>query len=813
MMLYCSSRKRQRGQVLPIAAAAFLVMCALAGLAIDASRDYLVKRDAQNAADFAVLAASKQMTFSGNLNAPLSANSSPVQAAHDFAANNGFNTIYSNGCDVSTGSTFSATWFDVGGLGCNATSGFANKVTVHSPPIALPGNPIPLACQGAGQYSCVQVVITASIAELFTNILGIPLAFVTVAAAAQATLPTSSINLPPPNALILYQPQNGCNNQQCFDESKPAARALMSCSGGTNNCPTFWARQGTAPKIYGYDGSVLTPAGDYTTVQSNGDMVFQDRTTICDPYNGLTCSQNTAIGGAGFAVPNGQPKIYCTKIGGGGTGVSPPCTTTGQANLNEVDGNETSWSNPFYWTPTVDTSGLKSCGALVLNGNPVYGPCANAQEQYVIEPGFYNYIVINHGTYEFDPGLYDITGVAPVNTQTGGAYLANGIDHSKENATDFDLCTAGLPTSCPTLTAGVWIGHGGGGFSPYQGPVAGSCVGGVAGTGGGGGDATVISGSGVVFRLEDGGFVSTNEVTGISLSGAGVGSLAAVSGAPLLMDMENSSFIHLDANGSGTPPNSISGLIYQTPTASAGGFEYDQSMSTGHGGQGSSLAGQVMAYSFTTFGASGGPMDFSGGYGTGSVPGIGTSGKNETSIISSVALKAGQPGFSVLTVNYTDEWMMDGYDVYVKLNNGSPQFFSQGIWTTTPGPGAPLPPPNNNPSDANPAYPSAGNPGSYAINAGTDWVYTVPGGSGATIEAKGSWAWGHQTDIPNANSGNYTAQLIYNFPTPAGSYVSVTLFALDGDHCGDYAYATYTFRNTGSPGPGQQSVGSVQLVG
>jgi hypothetical protein len=812
-MMYCSSRKRQSGQILPIAAAAFLVMCALAGLAIDASRDYLVKRDAQNAADFAVLAASKQMTFSGNLSSPLSSGSAAVQAAHDFAANNGFNTIYSNGCDASSGAAFSATWFDVNGLGCNATSGFVNKVTLHSPPIALPGNPIPLACQGAGQYSCVQVVITASIAELFTNILGIPIAFVTVAASAQATLPTSTISLPPPNALILYEPQNGCDKKnQCFDETKPAARALLSCSGATNNCPTFWGRPGTAPKIYGYDGSVLTPGGDYTTVQSNGDMVIQDRTTICDPYNGLTCSQNTAIGAAGFAVPAGS-KLYCTKIGGGGTGLAPPCTTAGQPTLNELDSNETPWSNPYYWYPTVDTTGLKSCGSLILNGNPVYGPCANAQEPYVIGPGFYSYIVINHGTYEFDSGLYDVTGVAPVNTASGGAYVANGIDHSKENASDFDLCTAGLPTSCPTLTAGVWIGHGGGAFGAYQGPVAGSCVGGVAGTGGGGGDATVVNGSGVVFRLESGGFVTTNEVTGLSLSGAGVGSLAAVAGAPLLIDEENSSFIHLDANGTGTPPNSLSGLIYQTPQATGGGFEYDQSMSSGHGGSGGSLAGQVMAYSFTTFGASGGPMDFSNGYGTGSVPGIGTSGKNETSIISSVSLKAGQPGFSVLTVNYTDEWMMDAYDVYVKVNNGSPQFFSQGIWTSTPGPGSPLPPPGNNPSDANPAYPTAGNPGSYAIYPGTDWVYTIPGGSGATVEAKGSWAWGHQTDIPNANSGNYTAQFIYSFPTPAGSYVSVTLFALDGDHCGDYAYANYTFRNTGAPGPGQQSVGSVQLVG
>ena len=43
--------------------------------------------------------------------------------------------------------------------------------------------------------------------------------------------------------------------------------------------------------------------------------------------------------------------------------------------------------------------------------------------------------------------------------------------------------------------------------------------------------------------------------------------------------------------------------------------------------------------------------------------------------------------------------------------------------------------------------------------------------------------------------------------------MSITLFVLDGDHCGDYAYANYTFHNTGGPGPGQQTVGSVSLVG
>ena len=135
-MMYCSSR-RQKGQILPIAAAAFLIMCGLAGLAIDASRDYLTKRNAQNAADFATLAAAKQMTLLGSINSPIAPNSNTVKAAHDFAQNNGFTTIYSNGCDNSTGTSFTATWFDVGGPACGATTGFTNKVTINSPPVRI----------------------------------------------------------------------------------------------------------------------------------------------------------------------------------------------------------------------------------------------------------------------------------------------------------------------------------------------------------------------------------------------------------------------------------------------------------------------------------------------------------------------------------------------------------------------------------------------------------------------------------------------------------------------------------------------------
>jgi len=177
-----------------------------------------------------------------------------------------------------------------------------------------------------------------------------------------------------------------------------------------------------------------------------------------------------------------------------------------------------------------------------------------------------------------------------------------------------------------------------------------------------------------------------------------------------------------------------------------------------------------------------------------------------------LAAAVGQPNYSTLTISYTDEWAMDAYDVYIKVNNGSPVFFSQGIWTTTPGPGSPLPPPNNNPGDTFPSYPNPGNPGSYTIKPGNDWTYAIPNSNNSTIEAKGSWTWGHHKDIPGAVSANYTAQLLYTFPNPTGNYLTVSAFVLDGDRCGDFASAYYTFKNTGLPGAGSQTIGSVGLV-
>jgi hypothetical protein len=534
-------------------------------------------------------------------------------------------------------------------------------------------------------------------------------------------------------------------------------------------------------------------------------MVIQDLTTFCDPYNGATCPSGSAVGGQGFAIAPGSP-LFCTGFSSGSANGATGCSTGSQTGLSTVAGNETAYS-PRAWTATFNFTG-PDCGSLVLNGGPVRPSNAacnsTAAEPYTILPGRYSYIVINHGKYDFEAGLYDITGTVPPSL----------ISHGRETTADFDLCGA----TCPNLTAGIWIGHG---SNPYTAGTSGS---GSACSGnsvqGGGGDSTIVTGSGVSFRFESSsaGFVSTHEVSRINLSAPGLGAAAGTAGVPILFDMENPNFIHLDAGGGGSH---FTGIVYQSPFAGAGGVEINPGL-----GQGTSaLSGQVLANSFTTFGTSGKAIDFSQGFGASS-PIIAT-GNAENQIIppGGITLRAGPTaGTEQLVILYVDEWALNAYDAYVRINNGSPQFFSKGIWQVTPGPNDQLPPnPNGGgPSDvaSASAYPSTSQPGSTNYTAATDvnglpdWTYRFSNGS--TFEVDGNWTWGHESNIPGAqsnwtNNGGNNATLTYTFPTPPGTSVNVVVYLDDGDHCGDYTVVNTTFANIGTPAGGQQIAGSVRL--
>jgi Flp pilus assembly protein TadG len=788
-------QRRQAGQTAVFVALCFVVLIAFAGLAIDGGHVYLINRRAQNATDAAALAAAKQLSNAGTFlsGPPASFNDPAVKAAHDLAYANGFPTTFDGACTTSNGTTFSSSWY--AGGSCGSTS-FDTRVTVNSPPTG----PMSKACQAA-PYNCLQVVISQKIENYLMGVLGVPVTYSTTTAVAYAQPPQNSYAVPPPAALYLYEPAAGCTGTQCFNPAAAPSRTQLSCAGG--NCPTFWSRAGTHPTIAGVDGKAIN-SGDQTAVQSNGTMVIQDRTTFCDPYGGATCNAGVATGADGFAVNPGA-QLFCTGFAGGGPNGYVGCGAGAQTGLSTVSGNETGYS-PRSWTDQFSFTG-PDCGSLVLNGGPVRpsNPACNGTtaEPYTILPGRYSYIVINHGKYDFEAGVYDITGTVP----------ANLISHGRETAADFDLCGA----SCPTLTAGIWIGHGNNAYT------AGSAGSGSACTGnsvqGGGGDNTIVTGSGVTFRFESAsaGFVSTHEVSSIDLSAPGLGSAPWTQGVPILFDMENPSFIHLDAGGAGSH---FTGIVYQSPSYTAGGVEVNPGL-----GQGTpALSGQVLAYSFTTFGTSGTAIDFSKGFGASS-PIIAT-GNAENQIIppGGITLRAGPvSGTEQLVILYNDEWALNAYDAYVRINSGNTQFFSQGIWQVTPQPNDPLPPnPNGGgPSDVatqsarpDPAWPGANNYTITTTNGLPDWTYKFSNGS--TFEVSGNWTWGHESNINGAqsnwtNNGGNNATLTYTFPTPVGTTVNVLVYLDDGDHCGDYTQVSTTFANIGQPAGGQQVAGSVRL--
>jgi hypothetical protein len=219
-------------------------------------------------------------------------------------------------------------------------------------------------------------------------------------------------------------------------------------------------------------------------------------------------------------------------------------------------------------------------------------------------PGQYSYIVINFGSYAFQPGLFQVTGNGPVNILPLSALVEpNGIDHSQEkgggNANvdkDWDLCNTGTVTGC-SQTAGVWIGHGNAVWNL------------------GSGALTDISGTGVSFHFDSGsgGFVSTAEVNSISLSGPSLGALSSIGGLPTLFDIENAltGVAHLDGKS-----RLFSGLVYQARSASGGGGGVEIEPIKGS----PTLIGQVLAYRLALFGGSAGTaIDFSG-YWSGTAP-------------------------------------------------------------------------------------------------------------------------------------------------------------------------------------------------
>jgi hypothetical protein len=797
---------------MPIFALMFMFLFGIVALALDAGHLFLANLQVQNAVDASALAAGKTLGLAAQTAPPSNSSNVGVASAHDLANLNGFWTqpIANAACESATGTQFQTSFFDTSAPGsCGSSAVFNTRLDIYVPPLG-PRTP---NCS-ARPFNCIQVVITRKVPTYLFSALGVPWSFVQATATAYAQPPGSFANYPPQYGAYLYEPQAGCPaGSQCFNEAAAPSRTNMSCAA-PNNCPTLWGRNLTQPLIKGYDGS-LSSAGDTVAIQSKGDIVVEDTggMTICDPFGSATCAAGATVGAKGFALATGA-NLRCN--GGTTQPVGLPACSIPLPTLGAIYGNEITPFVPQSWYPTL-TLPTSDCGFLVLNGEAVRGHggltsatgCQPASsEAYTIMPGKYSYIVINHGKYEFAGGLFEITGSAP----------AGVIDHSLEGVADWDLCN---PLPGCTTTAGIWITHGSGTGNPGSSGF-GAC--GSSSSQAGGGDLTQVLGVGVTFRFDAGagGFVSSRLVSSIVLIAPGFGANPAVNDIPLLFDLENSNFIHLDATPAalGFNPNRFQGIIYQAnpllnPSITGGGVEIDAGAAVAGGGT-PLVLGQVIAYSLTTFGLPGIAIDFTKGLSGGSMPVFNTGGLYEPSQLTGVSLLpvAGDPTKERVVLTYFDEFDLNAFDVYVKVNGGPAIYFSKGLWISSSSP-----PPSNNPGNANPSYPTAAQAGTYGYTTVTgpkpDWKYTEP--DGTTYEVAGDWAWGHQMDIIVAGGGigtgilNQSATITYTFPIPAGNTVVITAYMTDGDFCGDFVTATWTFYNIGTSSAGQQVAGNVHL--
>jgi hypothetical protein len=203
----------ERGQALVIIALAIVVLAGMAGLVVDGGNAFLDRRNAQNAADSAVLASAL---------ARIKGDPNWGGAAIESAAGNGYNN-----------------------------DGVRNKVELHSPPANGPYT---------GDINYVQVVITSHVPTYFARVIGRTELVNVVQATARTKLPEVK-ELLDGHALVSLAPTSDCNNDKSFWVH---GEATLSVSGGgvfvnsdNNTCALFQNGSGSIRVADGYDIQVV----------------------------------------------------------------------------------------------------------------------------------------------------------------------------------------------------------------------------------------------------------------------------------------------------------------------------------------------------------------------------------------------------------------------------------------------------------------------------------------------------------------------------------------------------------------------------
>ncbi len=276
------TNRTQKGQALVLITLAIVALIAITGLAVDTGNAYLDRREAQNAADSAALAAALAQVHGSNI----------TTVAQSRAASNGYDN--------------------------NGTSNSVVVATTASPTGSCPGGVTGLD---------ITVTITSNVNTSLANIIGIS----QITNKVLATSRSCSVYSSPfanGNAVVGLAP-SGCNTVAIAGNAQLQTWGGGIYSNSKDTCGLVF--QGSSQTQTHGPGGISMVAGGYTTignptVDDHGNGIFENQQQIPYPPPGLpnpTCSGNASVSGSTMSagnytgtfppsgVTNLNPGIYC----------------------------------------------------------------------------------------------------------------------------------------------------------------------------------------------------------------------------------------------------------------------------------------------------------------------------------------------------------------------------------------------------------------------------------------------------------------------------------------------------------------------
>lgn len=410
-----ASNRSERGQIVVIVAFAMIVLIGIAALAIDLGFSWMLRRQEQNAADPAALAAARFIS-----------DPDPVTGLQSFDATKG-SPGWNAACSYARANGF----FSAGNTGCDVEAG--TYMDLKYPPDASAGD-------FAGQPGMVQVIISAQHESFFGRIFGQTRATVTTdAVAARQRGNTNS------NSLVALKP-DGCAVARTHGTGSISIFPAPGYSGNggyvhvNSDCGSNTADDNCDPPSNGALVVGGTSVLSAPKVNVHGGCKGSEPTcpdpmygALCDPVAGPLDEASYQVGDplGGLRFP-----AWDTSLPGARCGITaPPTTAVGSEGCGETGGRI-----PWAASPASACPGLPSGFTCVELDPGIYYGGWDIGKKVVV--------TLKPGIYVIAGGGINIGSTGNLNSLAGGSSAAPILIYNTDNPVYGDACPGAGTTKC-----------------------------------------------------------------------------------------------------------------------------------------------------------------------------------------------------------------------------------------------------------------------------------------------------------------------------------------------------------------------------